>query len=188
MIAVDRPAMCHDPHMPDAPPPAAAADEPSIDKSAVLRALCDRVAADLEAAAAAQRATQEGATHEESRPENDKDTRAVEASYLARGQAQRVLEMRRADATLRQVAIRAFEADDQIALTALVTVNDGTSLDHFFLAPAGGGIRLLVCGAEIRVVTPQSPLGRALLGKRAGDGFELPVPRGAKECEIERVT
>lgn len=31
----------------------------------------------------------EGATHEEAKPEDDKDTRALEQSYLARGQAQR---------------------------------------------------------------------------------------------------
>jgi len=41
----------------------------------------------------AQRTVVEGATHEENKPENDKDTRALEQSYLARGQAQRVVEL-----------------------------------------------------------------------------------------------
>ena len=38
-------------------------------------------------------AATEGATHSEARPENDKDTRGLELSYLARGQAQRVAEL-----------------------------------------------------------------------------------------------
>jgi transcription elongation GreA/GreB family factor len=35
------------------------------------------------------------------------------------------------------------------------------------LAPAGGGISL--AGGTVQVVTPRSPVGRALLGRRAGD-------------------
>ena len=45
------------------------------------------VAADLASLQRAHRATVEGATHEEAKPENDKDTRALEQSYLARGQS-----------------------------------------------------------------------------------------------------
>ena len=44
-------------------------------------------AADLATLEKAQHATQAAATHEEAKPENDKDTRALEQSYLARGQA-----------------------------------------------------------------------------------------------------
>ena len=36
------------------------------------------------------RETARGATHEEAKPEDDKDTRALEQTYLARGQAERV--------------------------------------------------------------------------------------------------
>ncbi|HWZ89090.1 MAG TPA: hypothetical protein VNW92_09580, partial [Polyangiaceae bacterium] len=60
------------------------------DKARILSLLRARVAADLATMSAAQRAVVVGATHEENRPENDKDTRALEQSYLARGQAQRV--------------------------------------------------------------------------------------------------
>src|SRR5690606_29246214 len=64
-----------------------------LDKEAVLAALCAAVEQDLRAATDAQKATHAGATHEESKPENDKDTRALEASYLARGLAGRVAEL-----------------------------------------------------------------------------------------------
>jgi hypothetical protein len=51
-----------------------------IDKAELLEKLRAQVTADLARAAQAQRETQQGATHEEARPENDKDTRALEAS------------------------------------------------------------------------------------------------------------
>ena len=43
------------------------------------------LAAQLAVADRAHQASLEGATHEEAKPENNKDTRALEQSYLARG-------------------------------------------------------------------------------------------------------
>jgi hypothetical protein len=51
---------------------------------AELVTILEGTLAGLERAHADARA---GATHEEAKPENDKDTRALEQSYLARGQA-----------------------------------------------------------------------------------------------------
>jgi len=42
----------------------------------------------------------EAATHEENRPENDKDMRSTEASYIARGMAERIADMERGLAKL----------------------------------------------------------------------------------------
>ena len=55
--------------------------------NAELVAMLEGTLATLEAAHADARA---GATHEQAKPENDKDTRALEQSYLARGQAMRI--------------------------------------------------------------------------------------------------
>src|SRR5664279_6110392 len=123
------------------------------DKTQILRLLRERVAADLATMSAAQRAVVDGATHEENRPENDKDTRALEQSYLARGQAQRVVELQAALNKLKALTLREFSASTAIAQGALVTVDDGRELVHFFIAPAGGGLRLELEGAEVRVVT-----------------------------------
>src|SRR5690606_17653583 len=66
------------------PPPMALPD-----KQAVRDALRAALAKALEAMAEAARQTREGAVHEESRAEGDKDMRSTEQSYLARGQAMR---------------------------------------------------------------------------------------------------
>lgn len=153
----------------------------ATDKRALLDAVRARVAADLEAITSSQRQIHAGATHEESRPENDKDTRALEASYLARGLAQRVAELEAAVRLLGAVALRDFGGDDPIGLTALVDVEDDDGLERrYFVLPAGAGLEV----DGVQVVTPASPLGRALLGKREGDELELRTARKARTLTI----
>jgi transcription elongation GreA/GreB family factor len=160
----------------------------AIDKPEILRLLRDSVSSDLAVMSAAQRVVVDGATHEENRPENDKDTRALEQSYLARGQAQRVVELQDAVNLLKALELRPFSAESVISLGALVALDDGGEIVHYFIAPAGGGVRLTVAATEVRVVTPQSPIARALLGKREGDDLELRTPQGVRECSIASVT
>ncbi len=156
-----------------------------IDKKAVVEALRARVVADLDAAITSQRDAQEGATHEEARPEGDKDTRAVEASYVARGLAQRVADLQQAASLLANMIVRRFAGDDGVAVSALVTCEDGEGAESvYFVAPAGGGVKLELGGRAVGVITPGSPLARAMLGKRPGDELAL---RG-RELTIRSVT
>jgi transcription elongation GreA/GreB family factor len=137
----------------------------------VLKAeLLERLGADLDTLARAHRATREGATHEEAKPENDKDTRALELSYLARGQATRIEELRTSIAAVNAMALRDF-AGQPAALGALVLVEENGEASALLLGPGGGGARL--AGGTVQVVTTQSPLGRALLGVRAGEEVEI---------------
>ena len=48
------------------------------------------------------------------------------------------------------------------------------------LAPDGGGKRV----GEVSLLTPASPLGQALVGKREGDAFELRLAGRRRECEV----
>jgi transcription elongation GreA/GreB family factor len=160
----------------------------AIDKQEILRLLRDCIAADLVTMSAAQRVVVDGATHEENRPENDKDTRALEQTYLARGQAQRVVELQDALNQLKALDLRAFRSESRIALGALVVLDDGEAVANYFIAPAGGGVRVTVSGSEVCVVTPQSPIARALLGKQQGDDLELRTPQGIRECSIAQVS
>jgi transcription elongation GreA/GreB family factor len=159
-----------------------------INKAEILKLLRESVSADLATMSAAQRIVVDGATHEENRPENDKDTRALEQSYLARGQAQRVVELQDALNKLKALELREFSATTAISVSALVSVDDGREVVHYFIAPAGGGLRIASNGTEVRVVTPQAPIARALLGKLEGDDLELRTPQGVTECSITAVS
>ena len=146
-------------------------------KDALKSELVAIVAASLEQLERAQSAAVEGATHEEAKPENDKDTRALEQSYLARGQSMRIEELRDALAELRATTTRAFAEDAPIARGALVELEEEegrrTTRRLVWIAPAGGGTAL--AEGRVHVVTPKSPLGRELLGKKAGDEIEIAI-------------
>lgn len=155
-----------------------------VDKAALRAQLHGVLTAALEAARLAYAAAIEGATHPEARAENDKDTRGLEQSYLARGQAQRVAEL---EAAVHDVAVfkpRVFTAKDPISLGALVVIEEDGARRSYFVAPGGGGS---VLAGDVQVITTVSPLGRALLGKRTGDEVELRLGdrEGTKARELE---
>jgi len=147
---------------------------------AELLAVLERTLAGLERAHADARA---GATHEEAKPENDKDTRALEQSYLARGQAMRIEALQ---AGLASLAVLPINPTDTVKPGALVEAedDDGKAL-FYFVAPEGGGTRL---EGGVLVVTPQAPVGAALLGKREGDEVELRVAGKPSVLAIRRVS
>jgi transcription elongation GreA/GreB family factor len=53
----------------------------------------------------------------------------------------------------------------------------------YFVVPTGGGERLTVDGTDVLALTPQSPLGEAVVGRRVGDEIE-PVVRGRKRSSL----
>jgi transcription elongation GreA/GreB family factor len=148
------------------PPTRRAAPAPS--KAALRAEFVRALTVDLAARERSHRAAKEAATHEEAKPENDKDTRAVELSYLARGEAIRIEELRSALARVKAMPVRPFDSDEPVGLGALVATEEA---GWIWVAPHGGGTRL--AGGTVQVVTPRSPLGQALIGKRRGDSCEV---------------
>lgn len=158
----------------------------SPDKRAVVAALRKRLQATLDGLRESQKAVQAGAVHPEARQEHPKDTRSTEAGYLARGLAERVETLRDEMKALDFLTLRPFAADDAAAPGALVVLagaDDEPTL--CFLAPAGGGERLEVSGHRVLVLTPRSPLGAAIAGRRAGDAIEARLPTGILHAEID---
>lgn len=157
-----------------------------IDKSALLEQLRNELQDALEVMLAAARAARAAATHEEMKPENDKDTRGLEAGYLAAGQSARAAELQDALRGLHELSPRDFAADDTIASLALVELldQDTDEVSWVFVVPHGGGRKLRAGGREILVATARSPLGDALIGKRAGDLVEFAAAGRTRECEV----
>ena len=149
-----------------------------MSKQALKAQLVETLAAALEVARAAHAAAVDGATNSEARPENSKDTRGLEQSYLARGQAQRVAELEAAVADTTALVLRTGAI---VAMTALVTVDEDGTERRFFVAPHGGGSEL---AGGVQVVTPSSPLGRALIGKRLDDEIEVRLPGGTRNFVV----
>jgi transcription elongation GreA/GreB family factor len=153
-------------------------------KERLLAALSSKLETELTTMRRAAKDARDAATHEEAKPENDKDTRALEASYLAGAQAARVREL---EGALKAIAMMAplDLAGKAIQASAVVTLEDADGAETtFFMAPFGGGTILEVDEVSTQVVTPQSPLGKMLLGRAEGDVIEVRGKSGLREMTI----
>jgi transcription elongation GreA/GreB family factor len=124
--------------------------------------------------AAASTEAREGATPAEKR----EDARvALEQGSIARGQQQRLQRARADLALLDGFAPRPLPPSAEVEMGAVVEVDSETMGRTFFLAPAGAGIELTGPGGDgyLSVVTPSSPVGRAVLGCVVGDVVEVAI-------------
>lgn len=127
------------------------------------------------------------AVDDQSVAETQYDTLAIEASYLAEGQSKRVMEFQHAIDTYKALELIEFNNDSFIALGALVQLSADAETNHwFFIGPAAGGFRGQIAQHSITVITPQSPMGKALIGKQLDDNIE--VMRGSNKLEDYIVT
>ncbi len=156
-------------------------------KNELVQALLATLRAELATAERLARETAEAANHPEARPENDKDTRKLELSYLAQGQAARVRELETTVAALAAQPPRAFAATDPVALGALVELETDGRLERVLLCAGGGGASVEDDRGSVRVVTPEAPLAKALFGKTVGDEIELSVAGRKRELAIVKI-
>jgi hypothetical protein len=147
-----------------------------VNKAKAIEKILEKLLADRELYEKAARASHSEATHEQNKAENKYDTRGLEAAYLAGAQARQAAEVDATLAEIRKISTRSFAAHDPADIGALVQLTNGKEISWYFLAPRGGGTEVRVGKEELLVLTPQSPLGAQLLGKRQGEKIELRLP------------
>jgi len=157
----------------------------SLCKDDVVRALHQALREELDAIERVAAMARDEATNSETKAEGKYDTRATEASYLARGQAWRIAELRRLDAWYARLEVNRPLEGIRVHVGTLVEL-EGERQDWVFLAPSGGG-SVEVDGHRIRVISLSSPLGKGLADLEPGDAFEVDSPRGLLEYEVLRV-
>jgi transcription elongation GreA/GreB family factor len=151
-------------------------------KQAFHALIVARLQSELDMLTRAAMATHAEATDEENKAEDKYDTRGLEASYLAHGQSKAAEETALALSQFQALTLRDFAADEPISLGALVSLDDGS---RYFVGPRAGGTEIEADGVTVLVITPQSPLGHELVGKRQGDQVTLTL--GGKRSQL-RIT
>ncbi len=144
-----------------------------MNKRALIKKILAQLTAELEVYFRAAHAAHAEATHEQNKAENKYDTRGLEASYLARGQSRQAMETKAAIAAFEKLVPRKFGAGDPVDLGALVEVEQRSERTLYFIGPKAGGTEVVHAGREILVITPQSPLGAQLQGKKTGERLWL---------------
>ena len=159
-----------------------------FDKAAVFQLVLKALDAELASYARSAQSAHAEATDEQSKAENKYDTRGLEASYLAHGQAQQVAEVELAVQAYGLLEVRDFGHADPIDMGACVeleTLSDrGGERAFYFVGPKAGGTEVEFEGNQTLVITPQSPLGRQLQGKKQGDRLKVEIARVSNEYEI----
>ena len=129
------------------------------------------------------------AVDDQSVAEAQYDTLAIEASYLAEGQSKRVNDY--------HYSINAYD-QLKLALTSINnrSINLGTLVqlsvaqrpsDWFFIGPAAGGFKTKIAGQHITVITPNSPMGRALMGKQLDDDIEVLIGEKKIQAYVAKI-
>ena len=152
-----------------------------MNKRALIRKIIARLTDELGIYFRAANASRAEATHEQNKAESKYDTRGLEASYLARGQSRQAAEIESAIAEFKKLAVRKFGDGEAINPGALVELETGGEHSFYFIGPCAGGTEIVHEKREILVITPQSPLGEQLLGKKRGDQTQLSFG-GAKQA------
>ncbi len=160
-----------------------------MDKTELVSQLARQLAGTARTALAARDAAaaeaRDGATPDEKR----EDARAAhQLASIGRTQ-QRRAQQAIADAdSLARFRPEPLPPTSAITLGAVVEIEDADSGEGrtFFLAPVGAGITLTGPGGDghLSVVTPVSPIGRAVLGKRSGDVVDVTVEGDLREWQI----
>lgn len=152
------------------------------------RALCDLFSElctqELQIIEQASLAAKDAAINTESQAEDSHDTRATEASYLARGHAQRAEEMRSLITYFRNLTVKEFSRDSSIAVGAWVTLKTSAREQSCFLCERGGGQRVKFEGKDVQALSVSTPLGEAIVGARLGDTVEVESRNKIQEYEV----
>lgn len=135
-----------------------------MNKAKILKTVIEALEEELRVQLKGQEMAAEGATHVEAKAESKWDTCGLEQSYLARGLAKQFEAL-----SVGVMELRSFQPLDfsgkPIGVGALVETEMDGYRDWFFLLECGGGTEVKVDGATITVITPESPVGGALMGK-----------------------
>jgi transcription elongation GreA/GreB family factor len=140
-------------------------------KSQLLKQIVTALSESLETLTKAAKASHAEATHESSKAENKYDTRGLEAAYLAGGQARQVREILEAIKLYERTTARDFGPEEPIDAGALVEIEMDGMRSLYFIGPKSGGLEIKHQREEITVITPQSPLGQNLLGRKSGESW-----------------
>ena len=160
-----------------------------MDKQHLMSQLIERLSSSAQVARSARDASateaREGATPAEKR----EDARAaIEHGSMARAQDRRLRDAEAAVSALLTFKPGVTREGGTIGLGAVVEIEDEDSGEGrtFFLAPAGAGVTLTGPGGDgyLSVVTPSSPIGRAVIGRRVGDTVDVTIDGDVRSWTI----
>ena len=159
-----------------------------MNKAAIIAKIVEVLNGELEGYARSARAAHEYATDEQCKAENKYDTRGLESSYLARGQSRQAAEVVQAMQQFGALVPREFVSGEPIHVGAVVELERKGERMTYFVGPGAGGTEVLCEGREVMVITPNSPLGQQLIGRKQGERVEIGTGRAGVSYRVASVS
>jgi transcription elongation GreA/GreB family factor len=153
-----------------------------MDKAGLLLAAIAQVEAKLQELRAGYQAAREATLATPHVMKSKREVFGQESAYLANALALNIQEREYEVRALR--SLRLPERPARVALGCLVGVGppEGPPDRLYFLLPVCGGMEVSLDRCTVRVVTPGTPVARALLGKSLGDEVRLPPDAAQPAC------
>lgn len=142
------------------------------DKSELFQTIIRELETHINQLRAAAGEAHSAATDPDSKAESKYDTRSLEASYLAEGQAQQLTALQSEMDLLKRFETRDYDLNEPISLGALVETDLDDYTEWFILLPSAGGRTIVWEDREITTLSPSSKLYQLLSGQSLGDIIE----------------
>ncbi len=155
-----------------------------IDKATLMREAVAQVEETLRRLAAGYAVAKQATLDSPHVMKSKREVTGIEASYLANALSGNIQEREFWLRTLK--TFRMPEAPERVALGCVVGIGqpDGAVERLYFLLPVCGGmeIRLDPGRRTVRVITPETPVAKALIGKCLGEEIEFPRNPPRLDC------
>lgn len=143
-------------------------------KRTILNAILKELERERSRQQGANEQSNKGAMYSAPTAEKQRDTTGLEAAYLAHGYAKQCATLAKQIEELKALEIEDFTGQE-IDVGALVEVEVNGEIDLYMLLHCGGGCEVTVDGCLITVITPESPLGEALMGNVEAGAFTIRI-------------
>lgn len=140
-----------------------------MNKKQLVESIIRHLSTEMELIAHAAKSAHDEATHDEELHKNQFETPGLETSVLAEGQVKVAAELREAVEAFRALPLHDFAPGEAIGSSALVETEVEGEKNLYFVGPKAGGLEVELDAATVFVITPHSPLGATLIGRRSGD-------------------
>jgi hypothetical protein len=114
------------------------------------------------------------------------DTTRFQLTKIVEGMEKAFLEKSEELKVLKQFAkgdVNSIKFND-VKIGSLISIKKNNLIENYFIIPAGSGLKLEDSGKNIICVTPLSPLGKILLGRKKGENFTYNIGGRSQTLEI----
>ena len=162
-----------------------------MNKAEILEQIIAHLQANVDVMKKAEAHSHSVATDKENQPKSKYETLALESSYLAQVQGDRVNEMESVLQAYCAFRNEIIEEGGIIRLSALVSIEEKWHQNSTISSTKTGGwagLELDINGETLTVITSASPIGQALLGQKSGDIIKVKIGWNERTLKISAVS